>query len=297
VAVDRRAFARVETGLSDLQLESKDTLMRMAVPAASALPEGGVAGLVRRVLEGLGVESGLRIVAQARVPFGAGLASGGALAVAVAAAIARARDLELGPEALAGYARHADAFPEAEPLGLAGALVSVLGGVVGAPPLEGANARLRADPARVEECLLLVDPAAAPLRAQGRGEGRGGPKPSDPRSLLAQIADLAHQVRDAVERWRPAEVTRLLRLEHRLRQELLPGEAEGGVGRIVEIAESAGGAARLCGQGPHSLVLLWAEPGERGPGPRETAVRALKEAGYRLFPCRVDLRGLEVEDA
>ena len=43
------------------------------------------------------------------------------------------------------------------------------------------------------------------------------------------------------------------------------------------------------------ILALWAPPGERGPGRREAVVAAAKVTGLRLFPARVDLRGLDVE--
>ena len=75
VAVDRRAFARVEAGTSGVEIESKDTLLKVAVLNVLSVSNDGVVGLVRRVLVGLEVETGLRVVTQARVPFEAGLAS------------------------------------------------------------------------------------------------------------------------------------------------------------------------------------------------------------------------------
>jgi hypothetical protein len=63
---------------------------------------------------------------------------------------------------------------------------------------------------------------------------------------------------------------------------------------IVELIEAHGGAAR--GFGP-TAVLAWSEPGARGPGPREAVAAALAPRGLRLTPVRVDLRGLEVEEA
>ena len=67
--------------------------------------------------------------------------------------------------------------------------------------------------------------------------------------------------------------------------------------RIAQLAHAKGAAARPCGRGPGSLMLVWAEPGERRDGPKEAVVAALKAAAYRTFACRLDLRGLEVEEA
>jgi mevalonate kinase len=69
------------------------------------------------------------------------------------------------------------------------------------------------------------------------------------------------------------------------------------IDRIVEIAESHGGAAKVCGAGGGGVVAVWAAPGSRGQGPRERVAAALESEGLRAFPFRADLRGLEVEPA
>jgi hypothetical protein len=40
---------------------------------------------------------------------------------------------------------------------------------------------------------------------------------------------------------------------------------------------------------------VWPPPGPGAPGGREAVLAAAKAAGLRLFPARVDLRGLDVE--
>jgi galactokinase/mevalonate kinase-like predicted kinase len=76
VALDRRAYCRVSRISSGVQVESKDTLLKLQVPSVADLPTEGVAGLARSVLLAMGIESGLEVITQARVPFEAGLGSG-----------------------------------------------------------------------------------------------------------------------------------------------------------------------------------------------------------------------------
>ena len=308
VAVDRRAFARVEAGTSGVEIESKDTLLKVAVPNVSSLSKDGVVGLVRRVLVGLDVETGLRVVTQARVPFEAGLASAGALAIAVAAAATRATGRELSAEALAAFARHADEGPGGGTHGAGGcARLGARGCDLCAPrpgtrctPASGPGPRGGMPDSRGSS-LGARGPAAACGREQGsrrerdhrRGtaEWRARPRAAWPRSLPSQDGRAGLWRRAVTPSWRTscAPSTGCARgsCPREIRERIRP---------IVAIAEAAGGGARLCGGGRGSLVLVWAEPGARSSGPREAAVRGLKAAGYRLFPCRVDLRGLEVED-
>ena len=64
---------------------------------------------------------------------------------------------------------------------------------------------------------------------------------------------------------------------------------------IAGVVRAAGGAARVCGGGDGGILAVWAPPGARGPGRREAVPAAARQAGLRLFPARVDLRGLDVE--
>jgi hypothetical protein len=259
---------------------------------------------VRGVLLELGLEQGLVVSTQARVPFGAGLGSAGALAVAVAAAAARATGAPLSLEQLAAFAIHGQPLEPSLP---AAGFAAVWGGVVAAPATSraGPGQRLSVDPARIEECLLLVE---VPLEAGG-GEAPpagalGGPGPPEERADRLAMAGLtagdegARVVRRGMEALlagRYEEIPGLLEAEIETRRAGL-GEHRAAFDRLSVVVRSAGGVVRP-GPGPQGLALVWAAPGERGPGARERVVRALRAASYRTFPCRVDLRGLEVNDA
>ena len=290
VALDRRAHCRVLTIPSGVRVESKDTLLKLEVPRVADLPTEGVPGLVRHVLLALGAESGLLVVTQARVPFEAGLGSATALAVAVAAATARARGRTLAAGELPALVH---GLPGAASGAAVDALLAAGGGVAGAAIAASQGAaveRLRVDPARIEECLLLVDPASGTPIEAVTDEARV-------KAALAEIADGALRMRETLAAGRASAVTGLVAAEHEAWVRLGLVARGGPAEDIARLARAAGGAARLCGREARSLVLVWAEPGERRDGPKEAVAAALKAAGYRTFPCRLDLRGLEVEEA
>jgi D-glycero-alpha-D-manno-heptose-7-phosphate kinase len=83
--------------------------------------------------------------------------------------------------------------------------------------------------------------------------------------------------------------------EWEARKRLAPGVTTPEIDRITEVAASAGGGAKVCGAGGGGLVAVWAMPGERSPGTRERVAAGLRSAGFRFFPVRVDLLGLELE--
>src|SRR5439155_1560966 len=62
------------------------------------------------------------------------------------------------------------------------------------------------------------------------------------------------------------------------------------IDRIAAAAQSAGGAAKVCGAGGGGMVAVWAPPGRR-----EGVESAVTSAGFKSVSFRVDLRGLEVE--
>jgi hypothetical protein len=273
VAIDRRAWCRVETGIEGIEVESKDALRRARGRDVSEIPGSGPLGLVARVLRALAVDGGVRVVTQSRVPEGAGLGEWGALAVAVAAATARALGRDLGGEELAGIARIA-AAPA-----IADGDIAVRGGTVtwsadgGAPRPEA----LAVDPGRIEESLLLIQ-CERPLT------------PIDDAEVPA-VVSVAGRIQVALARGRLEDVTGLWREEWEVRGAGAPDAAR----RIAGIVQEAGGAVRASGGRGGSVLAAWAPPGERGPGRREAVREAAREAGLRLFASRIDLRGLEVD--
>jgi hypothetical protein len=170
---------------------------------------------------------------------------------------------------------------EAEPPAEAGARVlreghsAVLGGAL-VLHTDGSGLRverLAVDPARVEESLLLV-------QTSGPAGGHRAPP----------VPGVAARVREALLAGRFDEVVPLWAEEWESEGE---PSAEGA--RVAQVVREAGGGTRVCGGGASGLLAVWAPPGARGPGRREAVLAAAKAAGLRLFPVRVDLRGLDVE--
>src|SRR5436309_13147794 len=108
VAIDRRAWCRVETGVTGVRIESKDTLQKAEGRDVSEVLGSGTLSLVAQILRALGVESGLRVVTQSRVPAGSGLGGSSAVAVGGAAAVGRAIGRELDHEGLWPIVRDAE---------------------------------------------------------------------------------------------------------------------------------------------------------------------------------------------
>jgi galactokinase/mevalonate kinase-like predicted kinase len=282
VAIDRRPWCRVELGGDGVRIESKDTLRKVDGEDVSEALREGASPTVVRVLQAMGDETGVRVVTQCRVPEGSGLGESPALAAAVAGALAGVQGAGVDRDGIARIASEATRSTGDASAGLREGHTAVRGGALALHP-EATGWRvetLAIDPARIEESLLLVDAGASPSLVAGH---------------VAAIASVASRVREALLEGRFEDLIGLWAEEWAARRGAVPGWPGGEAERIAGVVRAAGGAARVCGAGEGAILALWAPPGERGPGRRETVMAAAKEADLRLFPARVDLRGLDVE--
>jgi D-glycero-alpha-D-manno-heptose-7-phosphate kinase len=294
VAIDRRAWCRVETGIAGVRIESKDTLAKAEGRDLDEVLASGSLALVAYILRALGIESGVKVVTQSRVPAGSGLGGSSALAVTIAAAASTAVGRPLDKDGLWPIVRDAEAQAIAVPTGIQDYLAAIHGGVLAidlTPGQIGVNPS-PADPARVEECLLLVDAGATRFSGINNWEVFKGQIDGDAsvRAALGEIVASASALRDALAAHRYDDVPRLIAREWAARKRLAPGVTTPEVDAIVAAAESAGGAAKVCGAGGGGMVAVWAPPGRR-----EAAAAAVQAAGFKPVPFRVDLRGLDVE--
>jgi hypothetical protein len=280
VAIDRRAWCRVEKGADGVVLESKDLLLRLQAASVGELPaaSSSALALAREALRALGVERGVRVATQVKVPASSGLGGETALAVALVGAVARAVGSDLGRGDLARAA--AGAFAAA--LGRAAAPADVAAALYGGCFAEegGAAAAVSVDPAALEECLRLVEvgsaPGASPPPPTGEPDGHGA------------------RVRAALAERRFEELAAALADDWDARCRV-PGWATAERARVGSALRPAGAGLRACGGGEGAVVAVVAPPGPRGPGHREAVLAAAREAGLRLFPARVDVLGLDVE--
>jgi D-glycero-alpha-D-manno-heptose-7-phosphate kinase len=297
VAIDRRAWCRVETGVAGVHIESRDTSTRVEGRDLAEVLASGTLGLAAHVLEALGIRSGVRVSLHSQVPAGSGLGGSSALAVAVAAAAARATGRSLAGEALVALVRDAEARVIGIPTGVQDYWAAVLGGAVrvdleaGGPRAE----RLALHGSALEASLLLVDAGATRFSGINNWEvfkRRIDGDASATRSLGA-IAGVASRMAQALETARHGAVAELMAEEWEARKTLAPGVTTPEIDRIVEAARSVGGAAKACGAGGGGVVAAWAPP---GPGGLEALASALRAGGFDLMPFRTEPRGLAVDE-
>jgi galactokinase/mevalonate kinase-like predicted kinase len=259
VAIDRRATCRVEEG-----------------------DPGPPHPLAAQVLRAFGVEGAARVVTKLPGPEGSGLGERSALAVAVAGAVAAAFGRGPDRETVARVAEEALREAGGETTTAGGEVAAaVRGGVIAVErgPAGACVGPLPVDPARVEESLVLVD--------TGGADPADGAAPGAPDAgLRARAALLDGRFEELVDLWVE---------EWEARRRLAPGWPPAEAARVEAVVRAAGGGARLCGGHRGRLLAVWAPPGARGPGRRESVLAALRAAGLRPLSVRVDLRGLEAE--
>lgn len=277
VALDRRATCRVERTDGGVFLESKESLVRAEAARLGELRVPAALRPLARLLAALGLHEGVRVVGHGRVPPGTGLGTEVALIVAAAGAALRLLGREATHAEVARLAREAlrdDDGREPDALDVG---ASLKGGVVAAGA-EGGVARVSADPARVEEALLLSDVGVA-----ARPGPSAGGLSDDERTVRDDfVAALAARDDAAV----PALVARGWEATCRAHAASATPEAD----TALAIARDLGGAGRPCGAGGGGLVVLWL-PVDR----RDEAQDRLRAVDVRMYPCRIDLLGLEVE--
>jgi D-glycero-alpha-D-manno-heptose-7-phosphate kinase len=293
VAIDRRAWCRVETGTKGVRIESKDTRRLAEGRDVSEVLGGGELSLVAHILDALGIETGVSVMTQSRVPSGSGLGGSSALSVAVAAAVSTAFDRRLDPDSLWPVVRDAEAQTIGVPTGVQDYLAAIHGGVLGIHLEPGALRveKLATDPARVEESLMLVDSGVSHFSGlnnwevfKGQIDGK-----ENVRACLAEIVAAAKAVREALVARRYEDAGGFMSAEMQARVRLAPGVSSPEIDRIARAAASEGGAAKVCGAGGGGMVSVWATP-DRRPKVEE----ALRKEGFKPVPFRVDLRGLEI---
>jgi len=295
VAIDRRAWCRVSTDVNGVRLESRDTTVDAEGRDLSELIAKGSLPFLANILRALGIETGIHVTTQSRVPAGSGLGVSSALAVAVAAAASQAIGKRLAPDELWPIVRDAEACSAGVPTGIQDYQAALLGGVLDIRLVPGrvSAERLALDPARVEAHLLLVDAGVTRFSGINNWEIVKRRIDGEPEvvAALTAIASVAQRMRGALVDQRFGDVAALLREEWEARKRMAPAVTTPEIDRIVDIAVAAGGAARACGAGGGGMVAVWIAPEARAD-----AAARLHEAGFQADPIHVDLQGLAVNE-
>lgn len=294
VAIDRRALCRVRAGGQGVRIRSLDTGTQQQAARVADLLARDAPPLAAFLLQALGIDQGIDLSTESRVPAGSGLGGSSALAVAIAAAAAEAIGRELPQDALWPLTRDAETRCLGVPAGIQDYLPAIHGGVL-AIHLDAGRVRvepLALDFERLEHHLLLVDAGLTRFSGQNNWEIFKARIDGDVRvrAALDKVASVAVRMRAALLAGRYEDVGALVREEWAARKLLAPAITTPEIDLLVAVAEGAGGAGKVCGAGGGGMVALWATRGGRAK-----VQAAVCAAGFSPMAFQVDRLGLRVE--
>ena len=293
-AVTLRATTRVTPIARGLEIVSIDTGARASAEHIDAIDAHDHTRLVVQILKAIGVSAGLRIETTSRVPAGSGLGGSSTLAVTIAAAVLGSLSREISRRDLRQLVRDAEAQVIRVPTGIQDYEAAIHGGVldIALNPGEIETNRLVEDESFVEDRILLVD--AGITRFSGLNNWEMFKAQVDDsgniRQLFAEIVAAAREACVAITTEDETALVQAVAREWRARRSLAPGVATPEVDQIVAIAQSQGGAAKVCGAGGGGIVLAVAPKGHH-----QALVQDLNLKGFKIVDAKVDRVGLHVK--
>ena len=295
LAIDRRASCHVSRAATGIRLVGADRGVDVTVKSARELLDDPRTALVGALVDELAPEGGLEVEFRSGVPFGSGLGGSSALAVATAAALARAVGRSLNGAGGVEFVRDVETRVLGKPAGVQdyypafGGALHLLWFETGRTVVE----RRHVDPADWDHHLTLFDTGAAHSSGMNnwevfrrRLEGDAGVARS-----LESVAAAARAMAAAARASDFPAMGAALRDEWAARRELAPVVSSPVIERAVAAATSAGAwGGKACGAGGGGCVVFLS-PADRTAAVRE-ALAGLGEGS--VLDVRAEPRGLEV---
>ena len=308
-AITRYATCIIEaaTGASQrISLVSLDTRRRESFASLAALVRAPryrlplLAHLARFFLERSEVRAGFTVTTTSEAPAGAGIGGSSAMAVAICAALDRftnhasGRDAEspLRREDWIHISRDIEAIVIRVPTGTQDHYPPAFGGVSAIHLEPGGERReeLACGVSELERRLVLCYTGKPRQSGINNWEVFVRHIDGDRRVIrnLAQIADVARQVRGALLRNDWSELGRLVRAEWELRRRNAATISTPTIDRIISAARKRGAlGGKVCGAGGGGCVALLIEPEARA-----SVEAAVTSSGGTLLPLQIDRQGV-----
>ena len=310
-AITRYATCIVEAApraAQRISLVSLDTRRRESFASLAALVRAPryrlplLAHLTRFFLERSEVREGFTVTTTSEAPAGAGIGGSSAMAVAICAALDRfivyrgggGAESPLRREDWIHISRDIEAIVIRVPTGTQDHYPPAFGGVSAIHLEPGGERReeLACDVAELERRLVLCYTGKPRQSGINNWEVFVRQIDGDRRVIrnLAQIADVARQVRGALLRNDWSELGRLVRAEWELRRRNAATISTPTIDRIIAAARKRGAlGGKVCGAGGGGCVALLIEPDARA-----AVEAAVTSSGGTLLPLRIDREGVRV---
>jgi D-glycero-alpha-D-manno-heptose-7-phosphate kinase len=295
LAIDRRASCRVARAAEGIRLVAPDRGLDRHVRSPKELRDDPGTALVGALLEELAPEGGIELEFRSGVPFGSGLGGSSALAVAVAAALARESGAAFGGLVSVEFVRDVETRVLGKPAGVQDYYPAFGGGL---HVLRFETGRTVAEREAVDvdtwdAHLTLFDTGAAHSSGMNNWEVFRRRLEGDPAvsRSLEKIADAARAMAAAAEARDFPSMGRALEDEWKSRRELAPVVSSPAIEAAISAATAAGAwGGKACGAGGGGCVVFLSPP-ERTSDVRE-ALGRLKSG--QVLPVRAENRGLEL---
>ena len=291
-----------------ISLVSLDTRRRESFASLAALVRAPryrlplLAHLARFFLERSEVRAGFTVTTTSEAPAGAGIGGSSAMAVAICAALdrftnytsGRGAESRLRREDWIHISRDIEAIVIRVPTGTQDHYPPAFGGVSAIHLEPGGERReeLACDVSELERRLVLCYTGKPRQSGINNWEVFVRHIDGDRRVIrnLAQIAEVARQVRGALLRTDWSELGRLVRAEWELRRRNAANISTATIDRIIAAARKRGAlGGKVCGAGGGGCVALLIEPDARAG-----VEAAVTSSGGTLLPLQIDREGVRV---
>ena len=293
LAIDRRASCRVRKTGEGVRLVAPDRGLDVRVRSPKELRDDPGTALVGALVEELAPDGGIDVEFRSGVPFGSGLGGSSALAVAVAAALARANGAAFRGSVTVEFVRDVETRVLGKPAGVQDYYPAIGGGlhVLRFETGHTVADRWDVDVDAWEAHLTLFDTGASHSSGMNNWEvfRRRLEGDADVARGLELIAAAAREMAAAAARSDFPAMGVALDREWEARRELAPVVSSPAIEAAISAAGAAGAwGGKACGAGGGGCVAFLSPP-ERTSAVQEALGRL---NGGRVLPVRAENRGL-----
>ena len=297
-AVDRYASCEIETRadgrirLRSLDLKGEEEFESLEALRTAKKYKLPLAAYVVRYFR---PDSGLEIVTNSEAPAGAGISGSSTLIIALSSAFNRLTNRKLSIEKIREVSQNIEAQIIRVPTGCQDYYPAMYGGV-SAIELTEAGVERKAIPIDLEELnrrVVLAYTGVPRNSGINNWEVTKLHIDGDKKVLknFDRIAEIAHAMRQALERSDWNDAGRLLREEWSFRRKNAPGITTPLIDRLVDVTRKVGAAgAKVCGAGGGGCVILLVQPDAK-----ERVAEIIRREGAEVLDVRVAPKGVQVK--
>jgi len=297
-AVDRYASCTLETRrdaritVRSLDLKSEESFASLDELRAAKKYKLPLAAYVIRFFA---PKQGFDLVTNSEAPAGAGISGSSTLIIALSSALNKLTGAGYKIEKIREISQNIEAQIIRVPTGCQDYYPAMYGGVSAIELNEAGIARkaIGVDQAELNERIVLAYTGEPRDSGINNWEVTKAHVDGD-RTVwrnFDRIAEIAHAMRQALERSDWNDAARLLRQEWAHRRKNAPGITTPLIDRLVEVTRKAGAmGAKVCGAGGGGCVIFLVKPGSKA-----AVSAAIEREGATVLPVKVAPRGVQVK--